>query len=415
VSGAQLVVLLAVSLAFGATAEAKTNGVEREAQRRFVRANKQYNEGHYEEALRLYQAAYDLVADPAILYNLGLAREKMFDYEGCATAFQQYIDNTRDDATANVDAADKRRRQCEERTLIPVRVSSWPPGAAVHVDDGDSKAMLGRAPATLELKPGHYEIIVEMPGYATDKRVMDVEVGRRSNADFTLERLSSLSIEADVSGASVKLDDEPWKAAPLSREVPAGLYRVIVRKPGHRDVERQVRVEAGQQKSLVLSLPALPKKRRVVVVSDVAALASIDGADAVETPAAHELLAGQHHVEVRAPGYLPFVADIPVPDDADIELHVDLSPKRSKTEKVLLWGFVGSAGASAAGGTVFGLLARSDQDAYMSGPTPELLERGESRARTADVLWGTAAALSATAVVYYLVTRPKASKSKVVR
>ena len=92
----------------------------------------------------------------------------------------------------------------------------------------------------------------------------DVEEGVHPEIDFTLEKLSSLHIEADVSGADVSsIDDHAEGATPVQREVQAGLYRVQVQKPGYRAVTREVRVNAGDQVSLVVSLPPLPRERRL--------------------------------------------------------------------------------------------------------------------------------------------------------
>ena len=72
--------LIAVTIAaslVGGVAEAKPGGkVVKEAKRRFAQGNKQYAEGNYEQALRLYVAAYELLPSPDILFNVGCLRPR---------------------------------------------------------------------------------------------------------------------------------------------------------------------------------------------------------------------------------------------------------------------------------------------------------------------------------------------------
>ncbi len=385
--------------------------LQAEVARRFERANDLYREGKYEDALRLFQAAYDLLPDLNILYNLGLAREKVFDYEGCALAFQQYVR----DGGERVDAADARRRNCESRTRIPVAVSSWPAGAAIYVGEGAERNIAGRTPTTLDLAPGTYHLALEFPGYLAATEVVEVEAGQRPRLDFALEKMSSLRVEVDVSGAHVRIGKDAVQIAPISRELPAGDYAIVVRKPGYRTVTREVRVGAGEQLALVISLPPLPKKRSLSVDATRSAVISIDGSAPRRDRRRFHLLAGTHRVEITAPGYLPFSSDIHLPEDRDLALDVDLARKRTRRQTLALWGLAGGAGLAATGGAVFGLLSHRDEQAYLEGPTPELRERGMSRARTADYMFGTAAVLAASAAIYYLATRPGKSRARIVR
>src|SRR5262245_43469507 len=231
-----------------------------EALRRVEQGNKLYEAGRYEDALRLYLAAYELAPNPDTLFNVGLAHEKMLSFEQCVLAFRRYIAEGKD-AAAKERAAERQAR-CLERARVPVKVSSIPPGGAVSLAVASEAATFrGRTPTQLDLAPGTYKVKVEMPGYLMMEQTVNVDVGLRPEIDFPLEKLSSLAIEADPVGATVQIDDAAPAATPFRRELRAGSYKIKLHKEGFRDVERDVTIAPGEQATLVMTLPSLPAVR----------------------------------------------------------------------------------------------------------------------------------------------------------
>jgi hypothetical protein len=374
-----------------------------EAKRRFTRGNQLYADGRYEEALRLYLAAYELVHSVDLLYNIALAREKILDHENCAIAFRQYLAEAGEKDPLRERAEDGFRR-CRDRTMIPVKVSSAPEGAAISVGQSGEGMFRGRTPRDLRLAPGTYTITVTLPGYAPMKQEVVVDIGGRPEVDFPLERLSTLAIEADVRGAQVAIDDAAPEPAPVKREVRAGLYRIRVAKSGHETVEREVRVAPGEQSTLLISLPALTPRRRVTFRANVPADVIAGGRRLGTTPIAGELPAGSGAVEVRARSRIPYADSINVPADRDIVIDVELARPRSRFERWLFWGLAGAAGAAAIGAGTFGVLALSDQSDFDDRPSVAGADSGESHARRADILWGTSIAFAAAAAVTWFAT-----------
>jgi hypothetical protein len=405
-----IAVVVAALLCGGAEAK-PTDRVLAEARRRLQQGNKQYEAGNYEPALRLYLAAYELVPSPDILFNIGLAREKVLDYEGCALAFQDYLAAIADEDPTR-DRAAERYESCRARAEIQVKISSIPPGAAISIGVEAADSFRGRTPAQIKLTPGNYVVAVELPGYVPLTQTVAVDVGRQVEVDFPLEKLSTLAIEADVAGATVVLDGGEPLPAPVRRELRAGLHAVRVFKDGHRDVNRELRIEPGEQSTLLVTLPPLPVLRTLDIEVSADATVWLDGVDIGAAPVERAETAGPHRLEVRAPGHLPFARDIEIRDDRDTRLFVELSPERTPTERRVLWGLWGGAGVAAAGAAVYGWLALRDQSDFDAMPSLDLAERGDERARRSDLLWGTAAALAGTAVLYHVVTRPEPSRAR---
>ena len=383
-------------------AAAPTQGEIAEAKRRFARGNQLYADGRYEEALRLYVAAYELVPSVDLLYNIGLAREKILDHENCAIAFRQYLAEAGEKDPLRGRAEDGFKR-CRDRTMIPVKISSAPEGAAISLGEADA-TFRGRTPRDLRLAPGTYRIAVSLPGYAPMSQEVAVDIGARPEVDFPLERLSSIAIEADVRGARVAIDDSPAEPAPVKREVRAGIYRIRVSKRGHETVRREVRVAPGEQSTLVISLPPLTPHRRVTFRSNVPAEVRAFGRRLGPTPVERELPAGSGAVEVTADSHIPFARNIKVPADRNIVVEVELARPRSRLETWLFWGMVGAASAAAIGAGTFGVMALTDESDFEDRPSVAGADTGESHARRADILWGTSVAFAAAAAVTYFAT-----------
>jgi hypothetical protein len=382
--------------------------VVREAERRFQLGNDLYHRGQYLQAMQAYQASFDLYPSAQCMFNLALSKEKVLDYEGCALAFRQYLEESQN--PAGVGKARAGLERCLAHVTVPVKVSSMPPSAAITVGDGASAAMRGRTPARLDLAPGSYRITASMPGYLPETQEVSVELGRSPEIDFLLQKLSSLRVETDVSGAAVSIDGGPLEVAPVQRELVAGVYRVRVEKAGYHAMNREVRVEAGQQMSLVLTLQPLPKVRVLAVEANTPGTIRIDGEEKGALSTARKLLSGAHRVELYAPGHLPLVQDLRIPEDRDVRLRVHLEPLRTPRQRVVLWSLFGAACAAAATGGVYGALALTDSQEFNGGvPSVMLAEQGTSRAETADVMLGSALALGATAAIYYFATQPGSS------
>lgn len=410
---AALVTLLGARAALAAPDAGRSNGdLVREAKRRFGRANALYQEGRYADALHLYQAAYDLVPSPDILFNIGLSKEKVFDYEGCSLAFRQYLRDSKDEGRQP--QARERLEHCRGQTLIAVKISSLPSSAAVYVGNGETRSPRGRTPARLDLRPGTYQITVESPGYVTQTQEVLVEEGAHPDIDFSLERLSTLRIEADVSGAEVEVDGHGEGSTPVQREVKAGLYRVLVHKSGFHPVAREVRVNAGDQISLVVSLPPMPRERRLdlTLTPPAAAQVRLDGVDVGAAPLERRVPAGPHRLEVSSAGYLPYVGELPSSDDRDLQLRVHLTPHRSRRQRALFWTLQSLASAGAAVGLTFGILALRDQSSFDARPSVALRDEGRRWAVTSDVSFAASAAVGIAGAIYYLVTWPRSSHAE---
>ena len=154
-------------------------------------ANDEFDRGEYDDALRLYQEAYDLYPEAVLLYRIGVAAEKTGDTRRAVEAYEAYVDaSAEDDPTA--------RKLAEEipklRATLPPRVTveTTPAGAGVYLDSLDSEP-LGVTPGTFELPGNEVELIVRLEGYSVERRELSLENGEEETVTLELEELQRLA------------------------------------------------------------------------------------------------------------------------------------------------------------------------------------------------------------------------------
>jgi hypothetical protein len=384
--------------------------VKAEAARRVARGGEAYDQGRYEEALRLYLAAYDLIELPEILFNVGLAREKMLDFEGCVRSFRNFLLRTANDPNAAPSfrvRAEERAARCRQQAAVVLHVSSIPAGARVTVSSTKAAdSFAGRTPVDLRLSPGSYVVHADVPGYAPGSQSVEVDVDAKTQLDFTLEKLSLLGIEADVAGAFVTVNGGHAEPAPVRREVQAGVYEVTVSKVGFRTVQRQARVGVGEQATLLVSLPPLPVQRKLSLQANTRATAFIDGKPVGTLPLDVTVDGGSHRLDVNAAGWRPFSDSLVVSSDRDLQFRVELARERSATQSTVIKGFVVASAVAAVTAAVFGVRALNEHADYKTSPSLSLADEGKRHALTADIFIGATLVSAAVALGLYLWTTP---------
>jgi tetratricopeptide (TPR) repeat protein len=85
-------VVVALTLAsFAAPALAQEEGVEERAQALYAEGETAYSGGDYESALASFNAAYELIAVPGLLFNIGQCHRKLGHHIKAADYFQRYL------------------------------------------------------------------------------------------------------------------------------------------------------------------------------------------------------------------------------------------------------------------------------------------------------------------------------------
>lgn len=165
-------------------------------------------------------------------------------------------------------------------------------------------------------------------------RYRDIAVKPRdvANANDALERLrprlAIVSVTSEPPGASVYIDREELGAygtTPLELALAPGTYRVLLDRAGsHRAVVEDVKISAGERREVNAALAPVVG---VIAVrgAPVGAEVRVRGELVGRVPGDIQIVAGEHRVEVSAPGFVTRVETLEVAADARIELDVALA------------------------------------------------------------------------------------------
>ena len=150
-------------------------------------------------------------------------------------------------------------------TKSTVIVSSTPPGAAIYLDDVETRH---RTPATLsniETNKRH-TIGLFLNGYRYWSRDFTAHEGETLNFDVQLPmNYGTLYIESAPNGALVMLNGIPAGQTPFTKEniEPQTIYRIEVWLEGYESHVEEVQIEAGKKRELHMTLkkgPEIPKE-----------------------------------------------------------------------------------------------------------------------------------------------------------
>ena len=94
--------ILIASMATPALADPKGDDAEQRAQKLYEVGDDHYAAGRYEEAVVHFQQAYELSPQPALLFNMANAYERMGEYEKAAEHLRRYLESPKAQDVASV-------------------------------------------------------------------------------------------------------------------------------------------------------------------------------------------------------------------------------------------------------------------------------------------------------------------------
>jgi PEGA domain len=212
---------------------------------------------HYDEALAAYSKAYAASRDPALLYNMGRARQFRGEYPEALALLERFSTEASPElrakvpGLANIVEEVKGRVttltiQCNvsgARVLLRQRVVATTPVGPLKVSSG---------PATLE---------VEADGYNLFHRDVVLPGGGNFSADVNLlsrDTAGLLHVNASPPGGVVYVDGRTLGNPPVEESLVAGTHRILVQLDGYEDANSEAVVFAGQRKDVDLELQKTP-------------------------------------------------------------------------------------------------------------------------------------------------------------
>lgn len=222
-------------------------------------------------------------------------------------------------------------------TLVPARVAGSMlvagdvPGAEVFVD-GTPR---GNSPVVVDdLDPGPHSVEIRAQGLPPFSQTVAVQGGQRITVNPSIRPTraptGSLRVLANVPEAQVVLDGDPVGAVPADAgDVESGTHILEVMAPGHRSVQQEVQVVAGERRVVRVALERLPEQAPAgtlrVVSPTPGAQVYLDGASVGGVPFERsDVSVGQHYVTVQAEGHRAWRRNVTVVAGSNVELAAEL-------------------------------------------------------------------------------------------
>lgn len=251
-------------------------------QERYERGSTLYLQGDYQGAVRELVGSYCATPFYQILKDVGQAYERSLDYEKAIGYLERYVDAVPADAKRGracdpdpqVDKENTIRRiEVLRRLTARIFVETTPPGAAVTIFSKQRKEAEGKAGEELQVLGGSYEMVVASPGRVTERRPIEVKIGKPYTYYFALRELEGrLSIQTSPGDARVFLDDRFIGVGRADEKVASKKYTLLVEAPGRVEDKRVIEVLPNQTSRLQIELQPRPRfaRRQLIIAGGIA-------------------------------------------------------------------------------------------------------------------------------------------------
>ncbi len=169
----------------------------------YDRASGAYSKGEYETAIQFLEQAYHLDPDPVILYNLGRSYEGFgqLDKAKEALLLVQQNANTPQDVQERITTDLKRlaNLQAGRTKLGDLAVNTDPAGARIYIDG----QVEGTTPFAGKLEVGAHTILVQIDGYQSLERSIEVRKDETTILDLLLPSLAGESADGGPSTLAI--------------------------------------------------------------------------------------------------------------------------------------------------------------------------------------------------------------------
>lgn len=226
----------------------------------------------YGEAIGAFQKAHKLAPHPAMLLNIARVYESVDDLKNAIRFFKAY-------KQANPKAKDARKKIAELRA----RYASWPSANIISTPSGldvwvinESNPIAGQTPLRLRMKPGKFDVRVGRKG-STTKKVVTFAQGSTPAIAFTLPLAnavnqtqdpdrgrknksndSTLTVNVDVPGAEVRINDRLVGVAPLPTALllAPGVHHLTVKSPDGTLHQEVINLAPREKRQVLVTLRA---------------------------------------------------------------------------------------------------------------------------------------------------------------
>ncbi|MEY4512030.1 MAG: hypothetical protein RLZZ450_4152 [Pseudomonadota bacterium] len=253
-----LLCVLVSSSAAQTSAQEVSEATRSEARERFERGLRLFNQNNTGAALAEFARAYELIANPVVLYNIALVQVALQRPVDAVTTFDKLLADAHSSLRPE-ELALARERRSEQAALVgELALEVDASGARIELDSFE----VGQSPlaSAVRVAAGEHTLSLVAPGFVPERRRLLVAGKQRVELPVKLTplvgRLAYLTVHANVQGADVSVDGLVVGKTPLhsSLALAAGMHEVAVARRGYRGSSRAVAVGEGTTGELSLEL-----------------------------------------------------------------------------------------------------------------------------------------------------------------
>jgi tetratricopeptide (TPR) repeat protein len=366
-----LLTVLAAAAAQLRNVHAQSTSARDEARERFDRGLKLFEEGDSAGALSEFKRAYELVASPVVLYNIGLVYEAMRRPVDAVDALDKVLANP-SGLTADQLARATKVRDEQRRRIASVRLVTSAPGAVVDVDG----ILVGKTPlkSPVRFAGGTHVIAVTLTGFHPFRKEVTIAGGDAEDLAVELvpleQSLARLEITTHLLDADVIVDGKPSGRTPLAGPIALspGPHHVELRRDGYRTAKTDVTLsETATGEATLEPEPdpaALAREGEPVrlVISEDAASLSVDGGPLAAARSEITVLPGRHVFRIERAGFLAVERTVQVQKGVMSTVRIDMEPSpetraehqsRARTRRTWGWITVGAGAVITGAGVAY--------------------------------------------------------------
>lgn len=244
----------------GASAQSKATKTDRsEATRLKKEADGLMDQDRYVDALALYSRAYDLSADPVLLYNQGRALEAMGDYPEALDKLERFEHDAPPSLRAKVPGLHDLLNDLRGRIATLV-VTTNAASARLLVRDKAAGTLQKEKEARVRTRAGTATIEVEAEGYVPFKKEVELVAGNvvKIDAQLVPRKADALIIVRTKPSANIRVDGKGIGRSPLEMHLAPGEHELVAEAKGLETERVPMTLARGDRREVDLELHEPP-------------------------------------------------------------------------------------------------------------------------------------------------------------
>ncbi len=364
---------LACLLSFPPPALAQGDNSRALARERFDRGVQLFNEGDNSGALAEFKRAYEILPNPAVLFNVGLVYAALNRPVESLDALDRLLANP---GSLDADKLGRARhaRQEQLRRVGQLAISSNVP-AAIEIDG----IAVGKTPLAkpLSLAVGTHVVALLAPGYLPVRK--EIVLAGETHAEVRMDliptelKVAHLVVHTALPGVEIWVDGQLVGRTPLaaSLTVMPGQRVIELRREGYVTARKELSLGDGASAEVSAELapdPAITVSRTghlVLAPSEDEVLLTLDGQPRGVYRASLRVPAGPHTLRIERGGFEPYERTVDVARDGQTTVKATLRPtpetraayvEGARARRRWAWTTLGVGVAVAAGAGVFAVI-----------------------------------------------------------